>query len=194
MKAPGLSKHYPELTPAERLALMLAAAARGDDVEHVRLAAAAPRVTVRVPDTFGRALALWELLQQQRMEVLSLAADYFHALGTAEAMNEGNGLSDAGRRCLDGALLLGYLFRVRVAGWGEFCKRHGLDSSALEPLLPGGSVIDRATAATEHDAFSAESALECLRRKEPATAVVPTAETMADQLQELHQARLSCWD
>jgi len=40
MSTTKLSKHYPSLSPAERLTLLLAAADRNDDVEHARIAAA----------------------------------------------------------------------------------------------------------------------------------------------------------
>jgi len=52
--ADRLARHYPSLKPDERLALMLAASARGDDVEHERLTAAAPRVAFTTLHTFPR--------------------------------------------------------------------------------------------------------------------------------------------
>src|SRR4051812_31306474 len=117
MKAAGLSRHYHLLTAAERLALMLSAASRGDDAEHQRLTAAAPRVTFRVPDTFGRALALREVLDDHRMELLSLAAHYFQAMATAGALDGLREPTGPAARCLDAGLFLGYLFRVRLDGW-----------------------------------------------------------------------------
>jgi hypothetical protein len=76
--ADRLARHYPSLRPDERLALMLAAA-RGDDVEHERLIAAAPRVSFTTLHTFPRAVAFRELLDHVRAEGLALAARYFQA-------------------------------------------------------------------------------------------------------------------
>src|SRR3954451_16887934 len=120
MRAAGLSKNYQLLTPGERLALMLSAAARGDDAEHHRLTAAAPRVTLRVPDAFGRAMALREVLDGHRMELLALAAHYFATPAAAGARYAVPGRSGTAARCLDVGLMFGYLFRVHADGWWAF--------------------------------------------------------------------------
>jgi hypothetical protein len=44
MNTKGLARHYAILTPWERLPLILAASARGDEQERSRLATSAPRV------------------------------------------------------------------------------------------------------------------------------------------------------
>src|SRR5262249_13778894 len=72
-----LARRYPALSPAERLSLLVAAAARGDDGEHARLMAAAPRVAWRVPHTFARTFALLVVSALHRMESLELAALLF---------------------------------------------------------------------------------------------------------------------
>ncbi|MBN9524469.1 hypothetical protein J0H58_39140 [bacterium] len=98
MTAATLSRHYPALKPDERLALMLAAAARGDDLDHARLVAAAPRVTFTTLDTFPRALAFREVLDRFRAERLDLAARYFHTRSLAA------GAAGRGRERFDGVV------------------------------------------------------------------------------------------
>lgn len=101
-----LARHYPSLKPDERLALMLAAAARGDDADHARLVAAAPRIVLTVADTFPRALAFREVLDRHRAERLELAARFFQVKRLAEEGNEGHGGRMAAVARVYGYLLL----------------------------------------------------------------------------------------
>jgi hypothetical protein len=195
MKAPVLVKHYHTLAPAERLSLMLAAANRGDDVEHERLVASAPRVEFRTLHSHGRAHALLELLNTHRMESLEVTALYFNAMGAAAAMDDKKiRRSATATRCFDSAMLFGYLFQARTAGWRLFCNRLALDTKVLEALMPGESVLETAAELTGQFAFTEEQALAYARRKEPDAARVPTAETIADEYQELYKARVAYWE
>ncbi len=85
MNTSSLARQYEKLTPWERLPLILAASARGDEQEHSRLVLSAPRVGYRVPDHFGLAVAFQELTWLHLLEALDLAANYFQALGCAES-------------------------------------------------------------------------------------------------------------
>src|SRR5882724_10042301 len=98
MNTKSLARHYPALTAAERLSLLMAAGARGDDVEHARLADTAPRETWRVPHTFGRALALLAVFSQHRMVRLELAALFFKTAALADATT-----GKLAQRCRDAA-------------------------------------------------------------------------------------------
>jgi hypothetical protein len=88
--ADRLARHYAVLRPDERLALMLATVARGDDTEHERLAAA-PRATVTTLHRFPRAVAFREVLDRVRAERLALAARYFQARYLAVAAGRPRG-------------------------------------------------------------------------------------------------------
>ncbi|HEX4606826.1 MAG TPA: hypothetical protein VH092_01350 [Urbifossiella sp.] len=91
MTVARLARHYSALTPDERLALILAASARGDDADRERLMVAAPRLTLAVPDTFPRAMAFREVLDRFRAERLELAARFFQTRRLAEDYAEGPG-------------------------------------------------------------------------------------------------------
>jgi hypothetical protein len=125
--ADRLARHYPALVPDERLALMLAASARGDDAEHTRLVATAPRLPVVVPDTFPRAMAFREVLDRHRAERLELAARYFQTKRLAEDYDEG-----PGGRMTSVARAYGYLLLAARDGWAEFCEQHLLPCGGLE--------------------------------------------------------------
>ncbi len=136
MTSAKLSKHYGALGPAERLALVLAAGARNDDVERERLMGSAPRVTWQVPDTFGRALTLLVMSSQHRMKVLELAALVFRTRALATEMT---GTSAERLECV--AVVYGYPFRARRDGWARFCAAEQLDATVCERASPGADVL-----------------------------------------------------
>src|SRR5262249_47266915 len=70
MNTDRLARHYATLTPAERLPLIMAASARGDEAEYEHLARSAPRVYLQAPDTFYLAEALLLATSLHMMELL----------------------------------------------------------------------------------------------------------------------------
>lgn len=146
MTSAKLSKHYGALDATERLALLLAAGARSDDVEHSRLMDSAPRVTVSVPHTFGRALALLSVSVHERAKHLELAALFFRTRALATEME-----GASAKRVASVAGVYGYLFRAHLDGWARFCDAEQLDATVCERAAPGADVLALAT--TEADAF-----------------------------------------
>jgi len=150
MNTKGLSRHYGTLSAAERLALMTAAAARGDEAEGDRLTVAAPRVMWRVPHTFGRALSLLAVSSQHRMERLELAALFFRASDAADAARG----RDAAR-LRDTAWLYAYLLLAHADGWARFCESEAIDPTAVEVAAPGADTLAHAEREAEAVAFEA---------------------------------------
>jgi hypothetical protein len=183
-----LARHYPLLDPAERFALMLAAAARGDEAEHARLAAAAPRVAVRVPHTYFRAMAFREVMDQHRMELLEAAALYFKAAHLA-AEADGS-IRD---RLARTARLFGYLVRVNDAGWRRFCDRAGLPDAALAPHLPGAVALRQAIDEAEAGGLMDEEAEAYAMAECPTGFRLKTTESVAADLRATFEARLAWW-
>jgi hypothetical protein len=79
-----LARHYDVLTPWERLPLLVAAAARADEVEQDRLARAAPKQAFRVPDYWGLLEGLEGLAQLYVLRQLDSAACFWRLLGALE--------------------------------------------------------------------------------------------------------------
>src|SRR5690348_10803104 len=77
MNSDHLARHYEALTPWERLPLIVAASARGDAVEEDRLARSAPRHAFRLPDFWGLAEGLDDLMKLYLLQQLDLAAFYW---------------------------------------------------------------------------------------------------------------------
>ncbi|HEX4610913.1 MAG TPA: hypothetical protein VH092_22170 [Urbifossiella sp.] len=190
MTAFPLARHYSVLKPDERLALMLAATARGDDADFEKLAAAAPRLTLAVPDTFPRAMAFREILDRHRAERLELAARFFQTKRLAEDYDEG-----PGGRMDTVARVYGYLLLAARDGWARFCKRELLPTVGLEEAMVGGDLLQMAEEEAAGDGVTAEEveASFAARAGEPA-GLVKTADTEAEVLAEVFAARLAWWD
>ncbi len=190
MSTTRLARHYPSLRPDERLALMLAAAARGDDAEHQRLVAAAPRVAFTTIDTFPRALAFRETLNRFRAERLELAARFFQTKRLAEDYDEA-----PGGRMGNVARVYGYLLLATRDGWDRFCEQAMLPPAGLEDSLVGGDLLRMAEEEAEGDGATAAEVLAVFARaKEKTVGRLKTAETVAEELAEVFAIRLAWWE
>src|SRR5436309_1395279 len=136
MNTDRLAKNYESLTPAERLSLIMAASARGDEQECHRLATSAPCVAYRAPHHFALTTAFRGLCAMHRLEVLDLAALYLYGYGAAK-VTEG----EQGQRLLDVSRWFGYMLKVNLAGWEQFCAGVGLDPDLWTACLPGEGVL-----------------------------------------------------
>jgi hypothetical protein len=188
MNTKGLAKLYDRLTPRERLPLIMGASGRGDDLDRQRLVASAPRVSYRVPDYFGLAQAVREVSEMHFMELLTLTANYFESLGLANA--EGG---EEGEESFDTAMLLGYLLKVQLAGWRQFCGELDLDPELCWSCLPGYDTVRRAEKMAERVAFTPEAVAEYLRRLTSGTRRVVTADDVASGLRDCLRARAEWW-
>src|SRR6516164_4054709 len=85
-----LTKLYNELTPSERLSLIVAAGARGDQAEQKRLSASAPKEAYEVPNYYGLANALKEAGHFHLLTLLDLAANFWQwwGLSTSYVLRE----------------------------------------------------------------------------------------------------------
>jgi len=187
MTSNGRTRLYDRLTPRERLPLILAASARGDEAERERLGRAAPTVAWRVRDYFGLAMAFREVSEFAFMELLNVAALYLGAWGVGAAPD-----TEEGGRALDRALMLGFLFKTKLAGWRRFCQEQNLDPMLCWSVLPGYDTLRHAERAAETAAFVPEGAARFLARID-ATAEVPTPEAEAKSLRECLEARAEWW-
>jgi hypothetical protein len=185
----GLAKHYDKLTPRERLSLIVAASGRGDEAEQDRLVRSAPRVGYSVPDFFGRAQAFVEVSVLHLMKLLDLAGLYFRALGLADSMID----DKQSERMLDCAMLSGFLFNVKLAGWRLFCAGENIDPEVCWTPLPGYSTVKEAERMAEHTAFSPEGVVAYMKRAGRDYRDPPTAEQVAVGLRETLEERAEWW-
>jgi hypothetical protein len=187
MNANGLAKHYGTLTPRERLPLIMAAAGRGDEEEARRLVAAAPKVAWSVPDHFGLAEAFFQVSSLHFMELLSLAGNYFHALGVYVFAK-----GEHKERAWEAALVLGYRLKAGLAGWRRYCAEEQFDPEFWWPAFLGLEQVQQAEKVAEKFAFTAEEMGECLKRAGDGGEVRDTDAVVAD-LRAMMQTCAKCW-
>ena len=139
MNTNALARQYDQLTPRERFALLLAAAARDDEFERNRLLLSAPRRQYSISDHHGVAESFSWLSDYHFTAVLDLAARYFEAFAELPRSRKKDA-DDA----WDIVMLLGYLFQTYLTGWRKFCAGLNVDPEYLWKLRPGFQTIQRA--------------------------------------------------
>ena len=210
MNTAHLAQHYSALTPWERLPLLVAASARGDALEEDRLARAAPKNGFRVPDYWGLAEGLDDLVKLYLLEQLDLAAFYWRFAGLLEQEPwERPSRQQRQRQERRWQLLkmLAYRYVVRADGWRLLCAQLHLKPEVLLKELPGYDAVQQMEQVARLIAFNAEEALaflradaEASRPAEDQTPVVrreyriDTAADVAQSMREYLQARLDDWN
>jgi hypothetical protein len=188
MNTDRLAKHYRSLTPAERLPLILAAWYRGDKQEWERLHSSAPRLAYSVADHFRLAMAHRDLGHWHRLEVLDLAALFFHSHGLS-----GTTKGEEGRRLLACAKVFGHLLKVKREGWRQFCEGMNIDPDFCQSSLPGHEALGLAADLAERVAFTAEGTLQFMRQEDETATASPTAEGVAAGLRKALDVRADWW-
>jgi hypothetical protein len=126
MTSTGLTKLYAHLLPRERLPLILAAQARGDESEQQRLAASAPVRVWRLPDYAIGDLAANVLALVYVSEQLDYAANYWHALWRLEDADDADPAT--WRLAAD---VSAYVFARNAEAWRSFWQELHIDADAL---------------------------------------------------------------
>lgn len=126
MNAPGLARLYNRLTVWERIPLLVAAEARGDDAERRRLFDAAPLRTWRFSEHLLAEQALNVLAMLHITEQLDAAAGYFFALWCLDYVDD-----PCPENWLLSADALAYRFVVNADAWRRFCGELGIAADAL---------------------------------------------------------------
>jgi hypothetical protein len=190
----ALGKLYDRLTPAERLPLIIAASRRGDETERQRLAQAAPRTDLRVPDYYALGLALQESATFHIVDLLNLAAQFWQAWGLW------GWFQSLPQRPEEEALKMGlvkscaYEFTVHDAAWGLFCAEQRMEPEALLDFMPGYERIEMTRNEVRGLAYTHEEATMFLRLHGKPTAVAAMEEDVLKSLRELLKAREAWWN
>jgi hypothetical protein len=175
MNTKNLAKNYNQLTPRERVSLILAAVARADDVERQRLLDAAPSVALRASHHYGLGEALIQAAQCHMMSLLDLAMKYrqwWSLLGwrcfRLEADKEQGGASGKraavaaeavkGRLCSQ-ARYHAFLFITHIDGWKQFCSELPIDADVLLEVMPGWQSLKLVEAEARGAAFSRDDVM-----------------------------------
>ena len=168
----SVTKFYDRLNPNERVAALLLALVRGDDLETQRLNATAPHRTERRCHHHDRAKAVWSLSAMVRIQQLETLADLWHAqarLAWATDNVEPNGDDINGDARLWKAFADVSLWRLAMnqEAWGIVSERLGITPEFLDTF--GDCISLKLTEARLGDNL-------------------PTADTVREQLAEFGEA------
>jgi hypothetical protein len=188
MTAPkGLARHYDVLRPAERLALLVSAQARGDDREWDRLARAAPLLRYEIPHHYPYAVS-WLLTGFVHYAKVMDAAGLY---AKGDAVADHPGVNEATVEAV--VRTLAYLLVIELDGWDRFVAEQGLTPRVLWQGLPGAERLAETEAAARRTAYTADEMARRLRDRDP-RAVLRTADSVADELRGLFDELLGRWE
>jgi hypothetical protein len=195
MKADGLAKLYDRLTPRERLPLIVAATARGDEADRARLLASAPASLFRLPDYFGLAEGLRTLALFHVAEMLDLAARFGHAAGMLAQEGDFRGRAGKAERArrLGEARMLAHLLVVNADGWTRFCCEMQLDGDLLLKHLLGYETLTRAEEVARLMAFTPEEATAWAQRADGESATALTGDAVVASMREFLERQVDRW-
>jgi hypothetical protein len=167
MNTNPLARYYTVLTPWERLALLVAAAGRADEVESRRLVESAPKVGFRLPNYWGLAEGLESLAKLYLLRQLDAAAIYWRVMGVLnqEPLEEEETATEQKRhdRLWRAVQTLAFRFVVRADGWKLLCRQLQIDPDVVLRDLPGYEAVCQMEGVARLIACTAEEALACLR-------------------------------
>lgn len=165
------ARAYAALTAEERFRLMLAAGARGDTAEQVRLAQAGQLLALDVRDDIPALCAFRELALLTFIELLDLVGVYRDTMmrdppgtRTEDPVSESDEPADTG---LELTLAAGCLLREKARGWQRFCADLGVPPHALWEGLPGFDRLIRSLTLAETLAYSRAGLRRWLARTRP---------------------------
>jgi hypothetical protein len=195
MNTNSLAKLYDRLTPRERLPLIMAASARGDEAERDRLTRSAPREGFWLPDYHGLGEGMLLASLFHLLELLDVAALYWQTGGMLEqwqifSEEEEDAPTKKLRRTVG---MSGYIFTTKLEGWRRFCAEFKADPELLMNSLPGYDTVKRTEEAARISACTPEEANAWIREKGGETAKTLTVETVVASLWEFVNSRAEFW-
>ena len=213
MNTNPLTRRYKELTARERLQLIIAASARGDDVEREKLLGSAPTICLRAGHHYHLAEALFRAAHCHVAFLSDLAAKYWQWWGLwgwhclrdeTEKGNGGAGRKRGAARTAETRLCNltryhAFLFVTHVDGWKKFCDELLIDAEVLLDDMPGWEMAKRTEGKAREDALSRDDALmfllaEAIKTQRPEAErlddpTVPTAEELAQEWHKILERR-----
>jgi hypothetical protein len=186
MNANGLAKYYDTLTPWERVPLLIAALAHGDDTEFSRLKTSAPRLLFEVSDHADLITGLQHLASRHMMRQLDLTATYWRLTAwNAEDLwlRRGKGNDPEAEKLWSLARQLLHRFLVYADAWQRFCAELGIDPQALSRDYPGSDTLKHMEELARPLACSPEEAAAHARQRNP-EAEPPTVEGTVQALRD----------
>ena len=197
MNVKDLTKLYDRLTPRERLPLIIAASERGDEAEADRLAHAAPRMELRLPDYHGLGEGLLWLTLFHMIGQLDLSLAFWQAQALAfgrEAFPDGPVDKARAERLWDLVRIAGYKLGVEAEAWRRLHAELHLDPEWFLRDLRGYDTVKLTEEAACFVPWTAEEAVAGLRRLGMDDAKVPTIEAALQAMGAVIDQRVAWWN
>jgi hypothetical protein len=190
MNTNGLAKHYAKLTPLERVPLLIAAEARGDEAEFSRLKSSAPRRCFAISDHADLIDRLFRIAYALMMLQLDLTAWYWQVSeihAEHSWMRDDEGDDPMGDRLMFLERLAAYCFLVNADAWQRFCGELSIDKDALLRDSPGYDTVKRMEENARLLACSHEEAAAYVRQLDPQAEVRTVEHTVGAMQAALKQ-------
>jgi hypothetical protein len=142
MNSKTLARAYDKLTPQERLSLLVAAFARGDEAECDRILRAAPMIRMRVSADFGVTHAFFWVAMLSHAEQLASAVGFWqaHSMAADELLQVES--SEGDDRLAFVMDMHAWRFRMERQAWRRFCDESSIDPDAYMNGMPGQCQIE----------------------------------------------------
>jgi hypothetical protein len=182
----SLTKLYDHLEPHERLALIVAAAGRGDEADAQRLVRSSPGNLWKLPTYWGLAQGVIRLSSLYIMRQLDNAVRFWKVqglLGSREAFSVGGGGWRGSReQCYRVLRLVAYELTVRADAFQRLMTELNTDAQALLDGLPGVDTVRQAEKVVRGLAFSEQEALEFLSERGDYNGRLLNVETLLNEM------------
>jgi hypothetical protein len=194
MNSKGLAKLYDRLTPWERVPLIIAAGARGDQEEQERLKNAASTHLYEVPDYHRLSEALCQLANLQLIIQLDLALLYYQATGMLEVylLLTGAANDERENRLCKMMQVLTYRYVAHADAWRQVRGRLQVDPEVLLRDYPGSDSLQLMEETARLVACSHEDATAIVRQGGDPDAQLATAAEIADAMWKFLEDRADC--
>jgi hypothetical protein len=197
MNTNALARLYGALDPWERVPLILAASSRGDVQERERLANAAGRQPLLVPDYHGLAEGAWQLARVYVMLQLDRASLYWRIDGLLNSTLLAKldaGERQARERDLEQELgVVAHGIVVYATAWQQLHEEWRADPEVLLRHLPGLDTLRQVEKEARAVAATAEEVTAWLRERGCAGADLETVESAVRGMKGYMQSYLHFW-
>jgi hypothetical protein len=178
------------LSAEERLALMLAANARGDAAEVRRIVARSPAADCRLPDLYPLGAAWLPLAYGRLVRVLDLVVTAVAAQGLA---NNAHATPAVRTNAARDAKVFRRLIRVEVRAWVLFGRERGMDALGLWRDQPGYATVRWQVKLARKDGLTAKAARALARAAFPGLPPPRSVNAVLAALRADFQGYLDVW-
>lgn len=193
MTETGLTKLYDRLTPRERVALILAAEEREDEVDRERLIRVAPRCLYQIPDHYGFADGLVITALHFTARVLEKVAFFWQVSTHATELRAVE--HDRAASVERTVRAMARLILIEVDGWCHFCVELGIDPDSITRDQPGFEDVNEVLESAQLVALSETEMEDWFAEHSPDQGLkLRDIQHVANEYRRIFENRRAIWD